>query len=192
MQNTKLILIFGSTLTVLVLKNNAILHSEEHHFTTNEVIDGIMFNPTKIEQLIANFLSKRELNCLSTTIVLQDGIVTQDLNSDLKLDPKIFLLKSYELQFYPHQIVYNLGIKHYQLFQYHLLCTRLSLKLESVTTPLLHLHRLFKISSHRTIPRSITTINALKMVLKKSIEKSELQDSICNPIRNFDSLLTLY
>ena len=192
MEDTKLILIFGSSLTLLALKNNVAIHSEEHNLENNEIIDGIIFNITKIEQLIANFLTNRLLANLATTILLKDSMITQHLNQNLELDPQLYHLRSYELQFYPHQIFYHLAIKHYQLLQYHLLCTKSLLRLDSITTPLLHLHRLFKMSSHQPIAKNITSVDALKVALKKTIHESELRGSICNSIRNFDTLLSLY
>lgn len=183
----KLILIFGSSLKILLIKDDEIKF-ENHNLDSNEIIDGIIFNITKIQNLISHFISKHNIFNLPANIILKDSMVIQAINQDLDLDQKIYQLKSYELQFYPNSIFYNLGIKHYQIFQYSLLCAKLSIELESITTSLLHLYKLFKACSLKRIDNNIRSIETLKLFLKFSIEESKLQHSICNTIKYFDTI----
>jgi hypothetical protein len=187
LNSPKLILIFDSNLKILLF-NDFVTHSEDFALDEKDIIDGIIFNITKIENLISNFISKHNLLHLATTIVLKDNLIVQTINQDLNLDPKIYHIKSYELQFYPASIFYNLGIKHYQIFQYSLLCNKLSLKLEAITTSLLHLYKLFKACSHKRIEANIRSIESLKLFLNHSIEESKLKNSICNTTKYFDTI----
>lgn len=187
MKDAKLILIFDSSLRILLIKD-VIIHSEDFVLDDNDIIDGIIFNITKIENLISNFMNKYNLFNLPTTILLKDSLIVQAINQDLNLDQKIYNLKSYELEFYPTSIFYNLGIKHYQIFQYSLLCSKLSIKLESITTSLLHLYALFKTCSYKRIDNTIRSIESLKLFLKFSIEESKVQYSICNTTKYFDTI----
>lgn len=184
----KLILVLDSNLKILMLKKDVVTHSQEYILAKNDIIEGIIFNLTKIENLISNFISKYKLFNLPAIILLKDNLIIQSINRDLDLDPKIYHLKSYELQFYPTSVFYNLGIKHYQIFQYFLLCSKLSIRLESITTSLLHLNRLFKACSYKTIDSRIKSIESLKLFLKDAIKESKLQNSICNTAGYFDTI----
>lgn len=187
LNDDKLILIFDSNLSILLLKD-AIKYSEDFILDDNDIIDGIIFNITKIESLISKFIQKHNVSNLPALIILKDNLITQSMNQNLNLDPKIYHLKSYELQICPNLISYNLAIKHYQMFQYSLLCAKLSIRLEAITTSLLHLHKLFKECLSKKIDSSIKSIESLRLFFKHAIEESKLQHSICNTAKYFDTI----
>lgn len=189
MTKNKLFIILGSSLK-MIINDDDILHSKIYALDANDIIDGIIFNITKIENLITQFIDRYNLSNIAATIVLEDNLVVQSINQQLDLDPKIYHLKSYELQFYPIPIFYNLAVKHYQLFQYFLLCAQLSITIQSVITPVLHMHKLYKERSHKKIEK-ILTINSLKTFFKKSIEEANRQ-SICHSTKYFDTILKEY
>jgi len=187
---TKLILIIDFNLKIVLLKDFTILQAEEYILENNDIIDGIIFNFTKIEKLINHFIIKHNLQQTPTIILLKDNLIIHTLNQNLELDTKKYLLTTFELQFYPNLVIYNLGIKHYQIFQYSLLCSNLNIQLISISTSILDLNRLFKIYTHRTIDSRITTIGSLKNFLKSTIYDSK--SSICNLTTNIDTFLSIY
>jgi len=184
---TDLLLIFDLNLLVLVAKSYTKEYSQEHHLEKSDIIDGIIFNSTKIMKLIDNFIRLNNLDNLSATIIVHDTFIIQTLHQDLELDPKTYCLKSYELQFYPHPILYHFGIKHYQILQYALLCAKLSIELKSIIPSMLHLYSLFKAISYKPIHTSINTVESLKTFLSSAINESRSPQSICNLKNYFDT-----
>ncbi len=138
----------------------------------HEILDLVIFNPTKIENIIEDFLIQNKIDNPKIYILLDANLLEECLfdgshqqDDDINYE-QICLNKKKE-------IYYRVGIKQALLFQYQLLFTKLNLNLLKISTDLISLINIQNLDS-----------NILEYSIK-DLTVNEFKNNIVNSI-NFD------